>query len=478
MQLITLAITIASVHLASTTELVHEQNMFETVFWELKPFLFRDQHGNLTGIFKSIFDRGHAFCQNSSGNLGGLGLDIERRLPSRSEFSKIIQCIGNDTVDFNDGVFKGINRTQLILGPIVRPLDPLFYGKKGFQIFQIAYSHELAIIVPRYRITLISKIIHGITESRSILLISVFASFICCVAIWFFERTLNPDFPNSFARGCGSAFWWSMASMTTVGYGDLVPKSPIGRLFALCWIFFGVLLGCLMTTTMTDAVNSVDHISIENQRVAVLENSYESKIAGKDYKANVVPAKSYEEVIDMVRSGAVDAGVMVEMVASWMQEKMHHDNKVSDRPIVIVKTIYGPIHFMIMMSKKVDKEQKEFINCMSKYADEVYSYSRDIFNKYLFQQPIHIENNLWTLFHHDMRFRIIVIVVFLIMVVGLSYDFFNWLRSEKQEINMVETVKNYMGWFFGRQALLDEKKEFISKALLSAQASVASPITR
>ena len=55
----------------------------------------------------------------------------------------------------------------------------------------------------------------------------------------------------------------------------------------------------------------------------------------------------------MVRSGAVDAGVMVEMVASWMQEKMHHDNKASDRPIVIVKTIYGPVHFMIMMSKKV-----------------------------------------------------------------------------------------------------------------------------
>ena len=132
----------------------------------------------------------------------------------------------------------------------------------------------------------------------------------------------------------------------------------------------------------------------------------------------------------------------------------------------------------ILHSLQVDEDRKQFINCMSKYADEVYSYSRDIFNKYLFYQPIHIENNLWTLFRHDLRFRVIVIVVALIMIVGLSYDLINWLRSEKQEVHMAKTVKNYIGWFFGRRALLEEKKDYISKALLSAQASVASPITR
>ncbi len=61
--------------------------------------------------------------------------------------------------------------------------------------------------------------------------------------VWLFEHRRNPDqFGGSAIRGMGEAFWWSAVTMTTVGYGDRTPKTFGGRLFALIWMFTGVVI--------------------------------------------------------------------------------------------------------------------------------------------------------------------------------------------------------------------------------------------
>ena len=457
----------------------HRENMFEMVFWELKPFIYLE-NGSYTGLFKSIFSRGHGFCKS---NYSAIGINEKRRLPKRTDFLEFLQNITEDGVGTGKGFLQGINESQLVLGPIVKPLDLLFLKKIGFQAFELKLSKELVIIVGRRKISLISKILYGISKSRPVFLIAVIGSIICCFAIWLVERKLNDNFSETFTTGCGSAFWWSIVSMTTVGYGDLVPKSPIGRLFALCWIFFGVLLGCLMAATMSDAVSSVDFISIKNQRVAVLEDSYESMIVETQYGGVVVPAKSYQHVLDMVRREEVYAGVMVDIVASWMQQEMHKENKVSHYPIANVKTISGSVHFMIMMSEKVEKPARDFLECMMKHEDEVYGFSKDLYNKYLFLQTIFIHEHLFEMFHHDIRFRFVVILFFVLITLGLSYDFVRWLRSDRSNQNgeyrdMVSVIKRYMRWFFGREVLVKEKKnwtqDLLSKAYVGRPYSFSS----
>ena len=46
--------------------------------------------------------------------------------------------------------------------------------------------------------------------------------------------------PNATIRSFGDALWFSLITMTTVGYGDLSPVTPAGRvlgiIFALCSI--------------------------------------------------------------------------------------------------------------------------------------------------------------------------------------------------------------------------------------------------
>ena len=38
------------------------------------------------------------------------------------------------------------------------------------------------------------------------------------------------------------ALWWCVATVTTVGYGDVVPVTNLGRIVALVYMFFGITL--------------------------------------------------------------------------------------------------------------------------------------------------------------------------------------------------------------------------------------------
>ena len=44
------------------------------------------------------------------------------------------------------------------------------------------------------------------------------------------------------------AFWWTVATTTTVGYGDVVPVTDLGRTVAIFYMFFGISIGGIFVT--------------------------------------------------------------------------------------------------------------------------------------------------------------------------------------------------------------------------------------
>ena len=50
-------------------------------------------------------------------------------------------------------------------------------------------------------------------------------------------------------QGFWDAFWWAIVTVTTVGYGDVVPKTAIGRAIGIGVMFSGLLLVSLLTAT-------------------------------------------------------------------------------------------------------------------------------------------------------------------------------------------------------------------------------------
>jgi ABC-type amino acid transport substrate-binding protein len=68
------------------------------------------------------------------------------------------------------------------------------------------------------------------------------------VLVWLAERRANSaQFGGPPSHGIGSGFWWSAVTMTTVGYGDKAPVTPLGRLIGLVWMFASILLLSVVT---------------------------------------------------------------------------------------------------------------------------------------------------------------------------------------------------------------------------------------
>jgi voltage-gated potassium channel len=86
-----------------------------------------------------------------------------------------------------------------------------------------------------------------VTEKRSELTATVFVSFIVLVVsstlMYYVERDEQPDaFPNIVA-----AFWWAICTLTTVGYGDIVPVTVGGKIISSIIAVLGIGLVALPT---------------------------------------------------------------------------------------------------------------------------------------------------------------------------------------------------------------------------------------
>ena len=68
------------------------------------------------------------------------------------------------------------------------------------------------------------------------LIILVLLLFASTTAIYFLERGAQP---GKFGSISDSA-WWALSTLTTVGYGDIVPVTPLGKLLGGVVMLLGV----------------------------------------------------------------------------------------------------------------------------------------------------------------------------------------------------------------------------------------------
>ena len=75
------------------------------------------------------------------------------------------------------------------------------------------------------------------------------------ILVYFFERRQNPDhFGHGLLKGIANGIWWAAVTMTTVGYGDRVPKTLGGRLMAVIWMFSAILIISSFTASVTSTL--------------------------------------------------------------------------------------------------------------------------------------------------------------------------------------------------------------------------------
>lgn len=77
------------------------------------------------------------------------------------------------------------------------------------------------------------------------------------VLFWAAERRRNPPIEGPAGHGIRESFWWSVVTLSTVGYGDRVPETHPGRIIAMVWMAVGFVLitvsAGVVTSTLTVA---------------------------------------------------------------------------------------------------------------------------------------------------------------------------------------------------------------------------------
>jgi len=77
---------------------------------------------------------------------------------------------------------------------------------------------------------------------------------------------LEYNHPDSEIKSLEDALWWCIATVTTVGYGDIVPVTNLGRAVAILYMGFGIFIIALLLSTITNIFYKKRFESLERKK--------------------------------------------------------------------------------------------------------------------------------------------------------------------------------------------------------------------
>jgi ABC-type amino acid transport substrate-binding protein len=144
------------------------------------------------------------------------------------------------------------------------------------------------------------------------------------MAIWWFERRRNSEmFRGGAVRGIGDGIWWSVTTMTTVGYGDKAPKTIGGRMVAVIWMLSSIVFISSFTANITTSL-TVGELrgkvrgfhDLFNARVGSISES-EAMIYLAKRGIAAVPFETIHQGLQAVADKKIDAFVLNEIILKY-----------------------------------------------------------------------------------------------------------------------------------------------------------------
>ena len=367
----------------------------QVIYWELKPYIWTE-NGKPDGILPLILENAKILCSTKKYNVSATySLD----LITLNHFDRIL---ANKTPSYGEEDLKNITVNET--NSVVWFPYPVSLRKKGvknpiqlrrLKLYDFVYASSISIIMSRDHIGISRKILYGVYTCIPLIIQLFFCSLIAAIIIWFVERNKNSNINQSFMEGTGISLWWSHVTITTTGYGDIVPVTIIGRLIASAWMIMGIFIMSIITAAITESVVGHSSLNIFEESIAVLKHSHEERVAIDHYKGNqnnVKAYESYQKVIQAVKNKECYAALINSDVAAWYKNNLRPER---NSPLVVVSNIplEIPIHLLTTKHGK-DNEISKIFRCIRQYKDEIITWSVKYFKKPLKTETVYYPKTL------------------------------------------------------------------------------------
>ncbi len=166
-------------------------------------------------------------------------------------------------------------------------------------------------------------------------------------SIWLLERKQNAEqFGGHHHQGIFAGFWWAMVTMTTVGYGDLAPRSVGGRILGMVWMLAALLIVSFFTASITSALtvgqlsqqirNSEDLASARVASVAATTSSEWLDRQNINYQTD----PDLDSALTQLSAGKVDAVVFDAPLLRW-EIRQHYRQSLQILPLLLERQDYA-----------------------------------------------------------------------------------------------------------------------------------------
>ena len=201
---------------------------------EVPPFAMRNENGQWVGISIDLLRE----------------VKVELEIESGHEISiEFREMALNDMLD-------AVEKSQVTLAAAAITMN--YEREKRMDFTHAFHASGLGIAVAvKQRRSSWSGIIDAIFSRTFIRVVAgmLLAMLISAVGIYLFERKQNPEeFDKGWLKGISAGVWWAAVTMTTVGYGDKVPRTLGGRLIGIIWMFAGLFIIAGFTATVTSTL--------------------------------------------------------------------------------------------------------------------------------------------------------------------------------------------------------------------------------
>ena len=314
------------------------------------PFVIVDENG-ISGVSIELWD---IIAKD-------LGLEYEFKEYSLTD---LLQRIEDGTVDLS------INPLTVTAGRLER-----FDFTQPFYVTNIAMAtkYENSNTIIGY-----AKKILSLNFMKAVLILFLII-LIFGIVVWMIERKKNSQQFHRSLRGIGDGIWWSAVTMTSVGYGDKAPRTPLGRIVSILWMLVAVIIissftagiaSSLTVKQLESDINSID--DLKRAKVGTIASSSSAGFL-KDYGIVFTEYDKITDGLDAVKNNDIKAFVFDEAILSYVvRDKGYNDE------IVLIPSTYSKEYFSFasanqalinrinpILVKEIDKES--FSKILNKY---------------------------------------------------------------------------------------------------------------